>query len=336
MRFGVFDHLDRCGNLSLKDYYAARLSLIELYERCGFYAYHIAEHHFTSLGMAPSPSVFLSAVAQRTQRLRFGPMVYALPMHHPLRLLEEICMLDHMSGGRLELGFGRGSSPVELEFFNQDPQEAEAIYQEGIRMIHQGLTQKAIDFEGKYFKAVDVPMEIEPLQTPHPPIWYGVHSPQSAERSAAKGFNILGLANAETLAPAFEKFRDVWQESHAGRAYPLMGIGRFVVVGETEQEAMEIGRRAYRKWHDSFTFLAHSRKRTQRIPRPETFDSLITAGQGVAGTPEMVVDVLGRDAEAVQANYLVAQIAFGDMTPAEAERSVHLFHQRVMPELRGA
>src|SRR4026209_2999920 len=109
MEFGVFDHLDR-NDLPLNEYYEARLKLIEAYERASFYAYHVAEHHSTPIGLAPSPSVFLSAIAQRTSRLRFGPMVYALPLHHPLRLIEEICMVDQLSGGRLEIGFGRGSA----------------------------------------------------------------------------------------------------------------------------------------------------------------------------------------------------------------------------------
>ena len=98
LAFGVFDHLDR-NDLALHDLYEQRLKVIERLDRFGFYAYHVAEHHFTPLGMAPSPSVFLSAVGQRTKRLRFGTFVYALPAHHPLRVLEEICMLDHMSGG---------------------------------------------------------------------------------------------------------------------------------------------------------------------------------------------------------------------------------------------
>src|SRR5262249_15441460 len=96
LEFGIFDHLDR-NALPLSDYYEQRLKVIEAFDRAGFYAYHVAEHHFTPLGMAPSPSVFLSAIAQRTKRLRFGTFVYALPIHHPLRMLEEICMLDHMS-----------------------------------------------------------------------------------------------------------------------------------------------------------------------------------------------------------------------------------------------
>ena len=183
MEFGVFDHLDRSG-LALHEYYEARLKLIEAYEEAGFYAYHVAEHHSTPLGMAPSPSVFLAAIAQRTERLRFGPLVYALPLYHPIRLIEEICMLDQMSGGRLEIGFGRGASPIELELYGQSPADAQRIYTEALELVIQGLTEKKINFKGEYFSFENVRMELEPLQKPYPPVWYGVHSTDSAERAA--------------------------------------------------------------------------------------------------------------------------------------------------------
>src|SRR5215472_14192467 len=95
LKFGVFDHLDR-GHRSIAQLYEERLQIIEHLERAGFHAYHLAEHHSTPLGMAPSPNLFLTAVAQRTRRLRFGPLVYPLVLYHPLRLIEEICMLDHL------------------------------------------------------------------------------------------------------------------------------------------------------------------------------------------------------------------------------------------------
>ena len=88
MKFGVFDHLDDAG-VPLGELYAGRLKLAEAYERAGFHAYHLAEHHGTPLGCAASPGLFLAAMAQRTTRLRFGPMVYLLPFYHPLRLIEE-------------------------------------------------------------------------------------------------------------------------------------------------------------------------------------------------------------------------------------------------------
>ena len=106
MKFGIFDHLDAAGPLAQFD---ERLRLTSL-RAAGIHALHVAEHHATPLGMAPSPSVFLAAVAQRTKTLRFGPLVYTA-LYHPLRLTDEICMLDQMSGGRLELGVGRGVSP---------------------------------------------------------------------------------------------------------------------------------------------------------------------------------------------------------------------------------
>src|SRR5438309_11924404 len=106
MEFGVFDHLD-LGDRPHERFYRERLEIVEAYVRAGFYSYHVAELHLTPLGMAPSPSVFLAAVAQRTRRLRFGHMVYVAPLYHRLTLLEEICMLDQMSLRRLELALGR-------------------------------------------------------------------------------------------------------------------------------------------------------------------------------------------------------------------------------------
>src|ERR671929_13472 len=134
VEFGIFDHLDR-NDLPLREYYEQRLKVMEAFDRAGFYAYHLAEHHFTPLGMAPSPSVFLSAIAQRTKRIRFGPLVLPLSVHHPLRVVEEICMLDHLSRGRLDLGFGRGSVPVEVAYYNVDADRREAMYRERLEII---------------------------------------------------------------------------------------------------------------------------------------------------------------------------------------------------------
>src|ERR671915_289809 len=183
MKFGIFDHMDRA-KVPLGQQYEERLQLAQAYERAGFHALHIAEHHGTPLGMSPSPSVFLSAVAQRTRRLRLGPLVYALPLYHPMRLIEEIFMLDQMSGGRLDIGFGRGASQIESAMYGNDPAKAELMYVEGLELIMRGLTQKSLNFHGQFYSFDDVPIELEPLQKPHPPVWYGVHSTVSAERAA--------------------------------------------------------------------------------------------------------------------------------------------------------
>src|SRR4051812_366844 len=269
MEFGVFDHLDR-NELALRDFYEARLKIIEAYDRLGFYAYHVAEHHSTPLGMAPSPSVFLAAVAQRTRRLRFGPMVYALPLYHPLRMIEEICMLDQMSRGRLEIGFGRGSSPIELEYYGQDPNEAEDTYTEALDLILKGLTSSSLTHHGKVFNFDNVPMELQPLQKPHPPVWYGAHAPESAARAARRGLHIIALDPVPTIRASFDSFRKSWREAQGDAPLALMGLGRFVVVADSDEAALSIARRAYPRWHESFTHLRRRHNRVNSHPRPPT------------------------------------------------------------------
>jgi alkanesulfonate monooxygenase SsuD/methylene tetrahydromethanopterin reductase-like flavin-dependent oxidoreductase (luciferase family) len=334
MEFGIFDHLDR-NDLPLADYYEARLKIVEAYDRAGFHCYHLAEHHATPLGMAPSPSVFLAAVAQRTRRLRFGPLVFALPLHHPLRLIEEICMLDHLSGGRVDIGFGRGSSPIEIEYYGVNPAEAQAIYAEGIELVVQGLTQSVLDFQGKRFTFRNVPMEIRPLQRPHPPIWYGAHVPESAERAARRNLNIVSLDPPDMTRDCTERYRAVWNEAHGAPApFPKMGLGRFIVVANDDATALRLARRAYVRWHDSFTFLFRLHGRSQMHPRPDNFDELMQRGQGVAGSPGTVLNFLRAQLQETDCNYVVGQFAFGDLSLEETLRSIALFTRDVMPALK--
>src|SRR5215470_2592376 len=335
MEFGVFDRLDRTGT-SLADFYEDRMAIIEAYDRAGFYAYHLAEHHSTPLGMAPSPSVFLSAVAQRTKQLRFGPLVWAMPAHHPLRLIEEICMLDQLSGGRLEIGFGRGSVPIELEYYGADPNVAQEVYAEAVDIVLKGLTQKLLDHKGKHFSFSKVPMEIAPLQRPHPPIWYGVHMPDSAERAARRNLNVVSLDPPKETRASIDRYRAIWPQVHAPTLpFPKLRLGRFVVVAPTDAAAMALARRAYLVWHASFTYLFRRHQREQSHPRPATFDLVVERGQGIAGSPATVTQFLSSQLDETRCNYLVGQFAFGDLTLRETLQSVGRFVGEVMPKLRG-
>ena len=138
IEFGMFDWVDRARK-SVSDLYESRLKLIESADQAGFYGYHLAEHHSTPLGMAPSPSVFLGALAQRTKNIRFSPMAYLLPMYHPLRLIEEVCMLDHLSNGRMELGISRGVSPYEVATYGLDPKKNQEIFTEVLEIFRKGI-----------------------------------------------------------------------------------------------------------------------------------------------------------------------------------------------------
>ena len=334
MDFGVFDHLD-LGGVPHERFYRERLEIVEAYDCAGFYSYHVAEHHLTPLGMAPSPGVFLAAVAQRTRRLRFGPMVYVSPLYHPLRLLEEIGMLDQLSGGRLDLAFGRGALPAEVRFFGVDPSQTEKMHGEAVEFVLKGLSEGAVTVpvEGGTRR---LPLAIPPLQKPHPPLWYGVHSPEAAERAARRGMNVVGLDTAAELKPCFARFRAAWGESHGGAPLPRMGLGRFVVVAKSASEARNVARRAYRRWHESFTYLSSRLGVGHRHARPPEFDAIAEDGRAFAGDPDGVAEYVQRQTAVSGANYFVGQFAFGDLALDETLRSIELFSGEVMPMLERA
>jgi alkanesulfonate monooxygenase SsuD/methylene tetrahydromethanopterin reductase-like flavin-dependent oxidoreductase (luciferase family) len=334
MEFGIFDHLDR-NRLPLADYFEERLEITEALDRAGFYSYHVAEHHATPLGMAPSPSVFLSAVAQRTKKMRFGPLIYALPLYHPLRMIEEICMLDQMSGGRLDIGFGRGASPIELDLYGTNPAQSREIYDEALTIVMQGLTGDTLSFHGKYFDFERVPIELAPLQKPHPPLWYGTHAPESAVRCARAGINAVTLDSVDETRAYSDAFRAAWAETdRPAEAIPKFGLGRFVVVADTDAEAWQIARDGYPMWHQSFTHLFRMYGRVPSNPRPPTFNEIAADGRAIAGSPARVTHVIRQQMAEAGADYFVGQFAFGDLPRAATLHSIELFAREVMPKLR--
>ena len=332
MKFGIFDHLDR-NDLPLHTFYEERLKIVEAYDRGGFHAYHTAEHHATPLGLAASPSVFLAAVAQRTQSLRFGPLVYTLPLHHPLRLVEEICMLDQLSKGRFELGVGRGISPIETAYYGVNPEHRQKMYLEALQILRQALTSRQLTFRGEFYDYADVPMELEPFQKPHPPFWSGTGTPEGGEAAGRNGFNVV----ANTLTPDVRKITDRYRAAFKATHAPLIGLSRFVIMGETDDEALTIARRAYPLWHRHFHHLFRLHGTTPEMgERPPHFDQIKDGGRGIAGSPATVTRMIKAQMEEAGTNYFVAQFAFGDLTFSEVMRTVDLFVREVMPALKTA
>jgi alkanesulfonate monooxygenase SsuD/methylene tetrahydromethanopterin reductase-like flavin-dependent oxidoreductase (luciferase family) len=332
MKFGIFDHLDR-NDRPLHAFYQERLQFVETYDRVGFYAYHTAEHHATPLGLAASPSVFLAAVAERTRNLRFGPLVYTLPLHHPLRLAEEICMLDQLSEGRFELGVGRGISPIETAYYGVNPDHRQKMYLEALAILRQALTSRTVTFRGEFYDYADVPVEIEPFQKPHPPFWAGVGTPDGGESAGRNGFNMV----ANTLTPQVRAITDRYRAASTATHTPLLGLARFVIMGETDAEALTVARRAYPLWHRHFHHLFRQHGTTPAGgERPPHFDQIKDGGRGIAGSPATVTRMIKAQMEEAGTNYFVAQFAFGDLTRAEVLRTVDLFAREVMPALARA
>src|SRR5882724_3475340 len=159
MKVGLFDHVER-SDRPLAAQFDERLKFAVAAEAAGIYCLHVAEHHATPLNMVPVPGVYLGAVARATSRMRLGTLVYLLPLYSPLRLIEEICMLDHLSNGRLEVGVGRGVSPFELKYHKIDHDESRAIFIDAFNCVSAGLTTDTLNYSGKYYQYEDVPIDV--------------------------------------------------------------------------------------------------------------------------------------------------------------------------------
>ena len=332
VKFGVFDHLDASG-LPLGEFYEHRLQLIEAYERIGIHCYHTAEHHATPLGMCPSPSVLHSAIAQRTKTILFGPLVYTLALYHPLRLAEEICMLDHMSGGRFQVGVGRGISPYELGYYGVDSAQSQGIYHESYAVVMKALSSDVLTHEGKHFTFRDVPIQMHPLQRPHPPLWYGVGNVEGVAWCVQNKVNAVVNGPLARVREITDRYRSEWAAAgNAADKIPLVGTTRHLVIAETDGKAMDIARRAYARWYASFMFLWKKHGTAPMFAAfPEDFDAVHKAGLAAVGSPETVRALLASEIKHSGVNYLLCRFAFGDLTLQESLRSVDMFATQVMP-----
>lgn len=334
--FGLFDWVDRAPG-SLGELYESRLKLIELADQAGFYGYHVAEHHGTPLGMAPSPSVFLSAVAQRTTRIRFSPMAYLLPMYHPIRLIEEVCMLDHLSQGRVELGVSRGVSPYEIKCFNVDPEATREIFAETLDVFRAGMCNAVLNYTGKYFEFHDVPMEIKPLQHPYPPLWYPSFSQAGVEYAAQHGFHFMCLGPPSLVTQLMEQYRQInaTQTSSVDRlnghvTTPKLGAMRQIYIAETDAAALAVAKPAYADWYKSITKLWH-RKGDSTYDQFFDWEACLAGETILIGSVAKVREQIQRVVAESGINYFVGSFAWGSLSPAQSRRSLELFISEVMP-----
>ena len=332
LTFGIFDQNDASGR-PVAQQYAERLRLIEFYDANGFGCYHMSEHHATPLSTTPSPNVFLAAVSQRTRRIRFGPLVYLLPIYNPLRLAEEICMLDHLSEGRFEFGVGRGASPHELGYMGVDPGRNREMYAEAFDVVRQALTQRqkggTLDHQGEFWTFRDVPITFEPFRKPMPQMWYAAASPESAVWPAHNRVNVVCGGPPARVRATTDRYR---AEHPGGDHAPLLGINRYVVVAPTDAEARAIGMRAWGPFFKHFRTLwdLHGTEPVN-AKLPPAFETVLASGNAIVGSPATVREAIARQAEEAGTNYFSCNFTFGDQSAEEAMRSVRLFAKEVMP-----
>jgi alkanesulfonate monooxygenase SsuD/methylene tetrahydromethanopterin reductase-like flavin-dependent oxidoreductase (luciferase family) len=343
MKFGIFDYLDRRDE-PLSQTYEERMLLLQAADEAGFYGYHVTEHHATPLSGTPSPALFLAAAAQHTRRIRLGALLFLLPLYHPLRLLEELCMLDHLSNGRLDIGVGRGVSPYEFASFGVDLADSGDAFQETLEVLYKGFANDRLDHHGKRYQLHDVPLPMRPLQRPYPPFWYGLRGGEHASLLPARyGMNVVTLGSEERVTQNIARFRQAWDsEAETRRRFgspvrdPMIGVMRTMFIADCDREAERVARPAYHQWADSLTWLWRDKGGVSPLPIPLDYDQAIAARTLVVGSPATVAHELLRQAERSHHNYLVLQLAFGGLTHAQEMLSLELFRAEVMPALRTA
>lgn len=337
--FGVFDSFD-LGGTGPGQVMAERLDFAVAAERLGFDRYHIAEHHATPLSVCPSPNLFLSALTQRTTRIRIGALVYVLPAYDPFRLAEEVAVLDQFSGGRLDFGVGSGVSPYELAVLGVRAEDAKAIYAESLRAITGALATGRMVHDGTLLRSYDAELSVLPVQRPYPPIWYPSSNTRSAEWAGANAVNFIGRWNDGTFAAAVESYRTAWEAGRGDGSRlnahvedPRVGLAATVVVADTDARAEEtylrasevFGSRLLKLWHDNDD---------HKVDKMADAGLALRTGAACVGSPETVRDMVAAQVEASGVNYFEAQLLFGDMTLAEGLRSLRSFAEVVMPAVR--
>ncbi len=335
---GLFDWVDADGVREAGQLYRERLDLLADAESGGFDIYHLAEHHGTPLGLVPSPSVFLAAAAVRTTRIRLCPLVYVLPLHHPARLAEEIAMLDQLSGGRLEIGFGKGGNPYELLSYGVAPADAQRRYDETLDAVLRSLDSGTMGPDGTR-------MPVRPRQAPRPPLWYPSSNPRSVAALGSRGINtILGFSFRSPSIQETRRCRDEYVAGlaaappgaltgGAGTPAPRFGIMRNIYVAEPDRDARDRAAEAMEVFYRQFTAVWR-RHGDPRFAEPQDFGRAIDEGRVIAGSAAAVRARLTGMMRASGCNHFAGAFAFGSLSLAEARSSLRRFAEQVAPALR--
>lgn len=340
MKFGIFDYVE-VGDNPIGRIYDERFEFVRAAESAGFQGYYVSEHHFTPQSLTPSPSVYLAALARETKRIRLGALLFLLPLYHPLRLAEELCMLDHLSGGRLDIGVGRGVSPVEFAALGEDYDESAEVYTEVLELLIKCFTSERVDHDGKKWKFQNVPMVMKPLQKPYPPLWYGLRGESGGVLAAHYGMNAIASGTDQSVAAHLARFREAWRLDSVGRKNsqspvltPVVGGMRNVVVADTDAEAERLGRAAYQSWYDNLKWLWIQSGQSPPTGFSSDYEVARKTGSLVVGSPSAVLAELSAQVKRCGYEYLVMVMNFGSLNHQQAMRSLELFRDEVMPALR--
>ncbi|HZT08190.1 MAG TPA: LLM class flavin-dependent oxidoreductase [Chloroflexota bacterium] len=339
------------------DVYEEHIRLAQRIEELGWHSYFVIEHQ--SAGTITAPSVYLTAVARATSRLRFGAMIWQLPFYHPIRLAEEVAMLDQLSHGRVEFGTGTGVHEHEFLRWGVNYYERASMAEEVLTIVKMAWTQDEVTYDGKYFHLDEVIPRPKPYQRPHPPIWAAVHSESSVEYAARHNYNIAkNLDTDEVVERKFNLYRKVWHESGHSGPMPRIFLMRQVHVAETDEKAHEQARQYLATgtvrvgggpiagtrigWGSHPRGMGADSEKPDAVARAATmaeaarsYEFNIEHGLALVGSPETVVRQLEAGQRRLGYDLFCANHQIGRMPKGLVDRSIELFGREVIPAFKG-
>ncbi len=314
MKFGVLQFFSWPGRrAALADVYRRAMDRIRIMDETGYDAVWLAEHHFTDYSVCPSVHMLGVQVAERTSRLRIGTAVSLAPFYHPLRLAEEVALLDQLSGGRVSWGAGRGFDPDEFRTFGVPIGESRARFQEAVEIVLAAWRNERLDWQGEYWRFENVEVLPKPAQQPHPPVWAACGSPDAASWAGKAG--LAPLLGPHATFEGLNAIRDTWRRARDGAGHAASGqdipTARLLAVADSDEEAAEIVRRGaawiVATYKNESKGTANPTEQVRADGSVEAVDPVERYLDDVAiwGSPARVADQLCRLEEEIDLHYLM-------------------------------
>lgn len=333
--------------------FAEHLALGDLAEPLGFDSLFALEHHFTGYAMSPAPTQLLSYFAGRTRRIMLGTAVIVLPWHDPIRVAEQIALLDVMCGGRCMFGFGRGAASAEYAGFRIPMEEARPRFVEAAQIVMKALTHEVFDWDGEFFQIPPTSIRPRPISHPERRFYASSVSPESAEIIAKLGFGMLVIMQNEWAKAATDihRFQEIAASvGHAPRPpVVLTNVSVAESRAEAEERALEY---LSRKWDSIDNHYHFSDGHLSTVKGYESYGKMAKTYAKmkddefrrkatefyvriqVVGTPDDCLQQIAELRRLTGLDHLVTEFAFGGMPHEQAEINMRLFADRVRPVLQ--
>ncbi|HKJ71615.1 MAG TPA: LLM class flavin-dependent oxidoreductase [Gammaproteobacteria bacterium] len=354
MQFDLFFELavPEHGGRSERQVLADTLDEIALADGLGFSSAWLVEHHFArEYSHSSAPELFLAAASQRTAAIRLGHAVVVLPYNHAVRVAERAATLDLLSGGRVELGVGRGFSPTEYAVFGADMADSRRIVDESLAVMRAGFGDGPVDFAGEHYRLDGLEILPKPLQRPHPPLWTAAVSPETFTWAAQEGLGAL----AGPFKPWFlvrqdlKEYRRAWAEHQGAQpgpgANPRFGMTIGLLCLEDGDRARELAREPFtwyyerllaqtrpvlERFRESYDYYQRLGRLQPLLKRAVRLPLLEAMGMVVVGSPEECVRKLEKY-RAAGVDHLLLAVGAGALPTAVVQESLRTVAERVMP-----